>query len=37
MEMRMKQDAVGELRKYEGRMLLHEEHADANGFSIVVR
>ncbi|KAJ3027080.1 hypothetical protein HK097_006242, partial [Rhizophlyctis rosea] len=35
MEMQMKRDAVRELRKYEGRLLLHEEHADGSGFSIV--
>ncbi|KAJ3046238.1 hypothetical protein HDV00_000050 [Rhizophlyctis rosea] len=35
MEQQMKRDAVVELRKYDGRMLLHEEHVDNNGFSIV--
>jgi hypothetical protein len=36
MENQMKADAIKELRRYSGRLLLHEEHADSNGFSIVV-
>ncbi|TPX58470.1 hypothetical protein SpCBS45565_g07990 [Spizellomyces sp. 'palustris'] len=35
MEYQMKLDAIAEIKKYGGRMLLHEEEADSQGFSIV--
>ncbi|KAI9099760.1 inositol hexakisphosphate-domain-containing protein [Phlyctochytrium arcticum] len=35
MEYQMKMDAIAEVKQYGGRMLLHEEEADAKGFSIV--
>lgn len=31
----MKKDVIGELRRYNGRILLHEEMADGNHFSII--
>jgi hypothetical protein len=35
MENQMKKDAISELRRYNGRLLLHEELADGNSFSII--
>lgn len=35
MENQMKKDVIGELARYNGRILLHEEMADGNHFSIV--
>jgi len=35
MERQMKKDVIAEMKRYNGRILLHEEMADGKNFSIV--
>jgi hypothetical protein len=37
MEAQMKLDIIAEIKKFGGRVLLHEEHVEGSDFTIVVR